>query len=81
MSVARYFKVTKMGGKPRILLRVLGAMVGVLLVVLGVSALAYFTEVGILQRIAGGIAMMGTGVYFLNYGMTGRRYLRGRPPI
>ena len=63
------------------LLRVLGVVLGVLFVVLGVCALAYFTEVGTLQRIAGGLAMIGTGVYFVNYGVTGRRYLLGRPPF
>lgn len=63
------------------LLRVLGAMLGLLFIVLGVCALAYFTEVGILQRFIGGVAMIGTGIYFLNYGATGRRYLFGRPPV
>lgn len=67
--------------KPSMLIRVLGVALGVLLVVLGVCALIYFNEVGMLQRIVGGIAMIGTGVYFLNYGLTGRRYLLGRPPI
>lgn len=64
-----------------ILLRTLGVVLGVLFVILGICALAYFTEVGLFQRIVGGIAMIGTGTYFVNYGMTGRRYLFGRPPF
>jgi hypothetical protein len=67
--------------KPSMVIRVLGVALGVLLAVVGVCALIYFNEVGMLQRIAGGVAMIGTGVYFLNYGITGRRYLLGRPPI
>jgi len=66
---------------PTMLLRVLGAVLGLMFVVLGACALAYFTEVGMFQRIAGGLAMIGTGIYFLNYGATGRRYLFGRPPV
>lgn len=65
----------------KMLLRVIGVLLGVLLVALGLSALICFTEVGTLQRVAGGLAMIGTGVYFVNYGITGRRYLRGRPPV
>jgi hypothetical protein len=66
---------------PTPLLRVLGAILGLLFVILGVCALVYFSEIGTLQRMAGGFAMIGTGIYFLNYGITGRRYLLGRPPI
>jgi hypothetical protein len=62
-------------------IRVLGGILGVLLIALGVCALAYFTEVGFFQRLVGGVGMMGTGIYILNYGITGRRYLLGRPPI
>jgi len=70
-----------MPNSPAMLLRVLGAMLGLSFLVLGACALAYFTEVGMFQRVAGGLASIGTGVYFLNYAITGRRYLSGRPPL
>ena len=64
-----------------LLMRLLGLLLGVMLIVLGVCAFIYFTEIGVFQRIFGGIAMIVTGVYFANYGITGRRYLFGKPPI
>jgi hypothetical protein len=62
-------------------IRILGVILGIGLIVLGVCALKYFTEVGVFQRILGGVGMIGTGIYLINYGITGRRYLSGGPPI
>lgn len=67
--------------KLMVVFRALGAMLGVLFIVLGVSVLGYFTEVGMLRRVAVGITMIVLAVYLLNYAITGRRYLFGRPPI
>lgn len=80
-SFAVCLGATEVPRNPTMLLRVLGAMLGLSFLVLGMCALAYFTEVATFQRVAGGLAMIGTGVYFLNYGITGRRYLSGRPPF
>jgi hypothetical protein len=63
-----------------IVFRILGALLGVTSVVIGVLALLYFDEVRMLSRVAGGISMILSGVYFVNYGFTGRRYLLKRPP-
>lgn len=62
--------------KPRKLFRVLGVILGVLFVVVGVMIWGKYSS-GWLSY-GGPIGMIGTGVYFINYGVRGRETLFGR---
>jgi hypothetical protein len=64
-----------------ILLRAFGAVVGVLCVLVGCAAVLLFDEIEFTKRIAGGVSIFGAGIYFINYAVTGRRFLRGRSPL
>ena len=65
----------------KVALRGAGGLVGALCVILGGAAIVFFDEIALVKRIIGGISILVAGIYFINYAMTGRRYLRGRPPI
>ncbi len=65
----------------KVALRGAGAILGTLFVIVGGIALFFFDEVAPAKRVIGGISIVFLGIYFINYAVTGRSYLRGRPPI